>query len=127
MNHLDGIKVLATVERQVGTGEFNWTACIVAFFIVLFTLTLAPRLIAFRKRAFEWKGTLIELVIGSMILGCSALMGFTSGFISQPTIPQTTYKICIIDENISMIEFNNTYEVLDKEGEIYTVIFKDNK
>lgn len=128
MNHLDGIKILDTIEHQIGTGEFNWLAGIITFFIVLTILTLVPRLITFGKTAFEWKGTLIELVIGSIILGCSAFMGYTFAFAFQPTISQTTYKICIIDEEkVTMVEFNNTYEVLDKEGEIYTVIFKDTK
>lgn len=125
MNHLDGIKVLDTIERQVGTGEFNWVACIVAFFIVLAILTAVPRLIAFGRTAFEWKGTLIELIIGGIVLCCSVLMGYTFGYAFQPMVPQTIYKICIIDENISMVDFTNTYEVLNKEGEIYTIIFKE--
>lgn len=127
MNHLDGIKILDIIERQVGTGEFNWMACIIAFFTFLIILTLVPRLVAFGRRAFEWKGTPIELIVGGIILGCSVLMGYAFGNAFQPTVPQTTYKICIVDETIGVIEFNNTYEVLNKEGEIYTVIFKDNK
>lgn len=125
MTHLDGIKVLHTVEKYVGTGEFNWLACIIAFFIALAILTLIPRLITFGKHAFEWKGTLTEFLMGGVILAGSAFIGYLFGYVLQPTIPQTTYKICIIDENVSMVEFNNTYEILDKEGEIYTVVFKD--
>lgn len=126
MNHLDGIKVLDTIERQVGTGEFNWVAFIITFFIVLALLTLIPRLLTFGRTAFEWKGTLIELVIGFIILGCSVFMGYNLGYAFQPTIPQNIYKICIVDEEkVNMIDFNNTYEVLNKEGEIYTVIFKE--
>ena len=79
MNHLDGIKVLDIIEGQVGTGEFNWAACIIAFFIALAILTLVPRLITFGRTSFEWKGTLIELIIGSIILGCSIFMGYTFG------------------------------------------------
>ena len=128
MNHLDGIKVLDIIERQVSTGEFNWAACIIAFFIILTILTVVPRLMVFGREAFKWRGTLAELVIGGVILGCSVVMGFIYGYTLQPTVSQTTYKICIIDEEkVSMIDFNNTYEILNKEGEIYTVIFKDSK
>ena len=80
----------------------------------------------FGRTAFEWKGALNELLIGGIILGCSAFMGFIFGYAFQHTIPQTTYKICIIDEEkVNMIDFNDTYEVLNKEGEIYTVMFKE--
>ncbi len=128
MNHVDGIKVLHTVEKYVGTGEFNWLACIIAFFIILAILTMVPRLVIYGQTAFKWQGARTELGIGSMVLFASIAFGVFCGFIFQIYIPRTEYKICIIDEEkVNMIDFNNTYEVLNKEGEIYTVIFKDSK
>ncbi len=125
MNHLDGIKVLNVIETQVAIGGFNWLACIIAFFIVLVILTIFPRLLTFGKTAFEWKGVKAEFFIGFFLLLGSAGLGFMFGTIYQPTIPRTEYKICIVDENLSMKDFNNTYEIISKEGEIYTVVFKE--
>jgi hypothetical protein len=37
-----------------------------------------------------------------------------------------TYKV-IVDENVSMVDFNENYEILEQDGLIYTIIERDDK
>lgn len=56
----------------------------------------------------------------------AVFIGIDMGFmIGKEKKEVTKYKICIIDENITMADFTNTYEILSKEGEVYTVKFRD--
>lgn len=56
---------------------------------------------------------------------CVAVCGFVLGllgiyFCSTPTGYYNTYKVTI-EENVSLVEFNEKYEILDQEGDIYTI------
>lgn len=126
MNHLDGIKVLNTITYHEATGELNWLAVVIATFTMLTILTILPRIMTFPKgQRFIWHGK-IEFLMGFLIITCSLCFGLLAGYyMFGPTKEVTKYKICIVDENLSMQEFKNTYKILNEEGEIYTVIFRD--
>ena len=82
---------------------------------------------------------LILSVVGSVILGFvtkdvisaflfmipfSLVSLFITSFVSmitaQPIEGKYTYKVTI-DENVSMVEFYDRYEVVDQEGKIFTI------
>jgi hypothetical protein len=44
-------------------------------------------------------------------------------YFSSPT-KTTYYNVCIIDENVSMDEFTDYYNIIETNGEIYTVTIK---
>lgn len=48
-----------------------------------------------------------------------SIFGFNVAF----TPAETTYKV-VIDESVSMIEFNERYEILDQDGLIYEIVEK---
>jgi len=49
-----------------------------------------------------------------------SIVGFNVAF----TPSETTYKV-IIDESVSMVEFNERYEILDQDGLIYEIVEKE--
>lgn len=67
--------------------------------------------------------------IGIFIL---SFLGLLFGIISLPlsikNIKYDTYYKVTIDEDVKFVEFNNTYEIIKQEGELYTVqlLKKDN-
>lgn len=106
---LDGITLLHSFEHTTGI----WTAIgLWVAFALLAILTLYSWVLWVNKRGI--KGLAFTLTI---TLLCILTLGFA--FATRPTT-ETLYKVTI-DQSVSYREFTEYYEVVDIEGEIYTI------
>ena len=114
------VEILSTAEVAVTFG-FNW----VAFWTIMGLLTFAGvvfGLVIAEKYAYDWQlvpALALVGIIGGLLIGGPT--GFASG---EPTAYETQYKVTVSDE-VPMNEFLARYEIIDQEGNIYTVRQRD--
>lgn len=65
----------------------------------------------------------IDSAIIMLYLWCLILL-FGVGFLRKETVEVPTYQV-LINEKVSMTEFNEKYEIIKQEGLIYTIREKD--
>lgn len=117
---MTGVEILATEEVAVAF-SFNW----VAFWAITGLLVSAGFVLGFvvaDKYAYDWQlipALVLVGVIGGLLIG--GPIGFASG---EPTAYETQYKVTVSDE-VSMNEFLARYEIIDQEGNIYTIRERD--
>lgn len=63
-------------------------------------------------------------VVGYITYGIIIISWFYSIFIQTQTGEYTQYKV-IISDTVNFVEFNDKYEILEQDGEIYTVKERD--
>ena len=61
-------------------------------------------------------------LIFSIILLCLSIACIYQSFFKE----KTTYYQVIIDDSVSMVEFNEKYDIVNIEGKIYTIKEKEN-
>jgi uncharacterized membrane protein YjjP (DUF1212 family) len=115
---MTGVEILATQEVATAFG-FSWENFWMALMIVTIVGCFIGLLVSLANRDFEC------LVVGC-ILGAifGVLLGIGLGVDGLPTEYETQYKVIISDE-VPMNEFTERYEIIDKEGKIYTVRERD--
>lgn len=113
---MNGVEILASNEVAIEYA-FNWTAFWIVGGIVLSIITMiGVCLWANDECGFGIVPSLFVVgLCGGMILG-----SITGNALSKPTKYTTEYKVTVSDE-VSMVEFNERYKVIDQEGKIYTV------
>lgn len=106
---LDGITVLHTFHFM--SGDIARIGLLVAA-CVMTILTIYSWVLAtnFQTR----KQVFIAIVISVIMLSCFVAAG------AVPVINETRYKV-LIDDTVSYRDFTKYYEVIDIEGEIYTI------
>ena len=112
---MPGIEILNTEVIVTETGGFDVTACIITIFfcaLIGFIIGLTTSL----KDYSPILGLILGILIG-LIFG--ALVGIA---LQKPIIKneEVVYKVIISDE-VSFNEFYKKYEILQKEGKIYTI------
>lgn len=115
---MTGVEILSIAEVAVAFG-FSW----VAFLLILVAFMASGALIGWACDRHNFvNGWLIGLAIFSIFgLGLGAIVGFAS---SEPTAYETQYKVTVSDE-VPMNEFLKRYEIIDQEGNIYTIQERD--
>lgn len=106
---LDGVTLLYTFENTTGAG-WVWAAWIALALLV--GLTIYCWVLVVNRR------TALHLTIGlvtTLLCLCSLICAFNA----KPHT-ETLYKVTI-DQSVSYREFTYYYEVVDVEGEIYTI------
>ena len=112
---MNGIEILSTAEVVAATA-YNTTACVIAFCI---TMGICIGFgIYFSITDYTWSWLFVAVVFGILIslLVLVAVVDITE----YPTDYETYYKVTI-DDSVSMNEFNEKYEIVSKEGKIYTI------
>ena len=109
-----GIEILNTTE--ITTTEHFW-AVVILLILGIFVMSVSIYLVLeTEKPSF----LLLSLIGGLFMIGSNTIKG--SNF-NQPT---GTYKYQVtIDDTVSMNEFMEKYEILDQQGRIYTIKFKE--
>lgn len=127
---LNGIEVLNKVKLMDTIYNKTW-GNITSFFghalVILFILMIIVLLID--------KYTSIEIhLIGSIVrlLGIASIMLFliscVAVVLTSKEIPNGKYQYQVtISDNVSMVEFNERYEVIKVQGKIYTIVEKEEK
>lgn len=106
---LDGVTLLHTFTNTTGIG-WVWMAWIA--FALLTCLTIYCWILTANRR------TALHLVI-ALVATLLCFIGLAVAFGAQPQT-ETLYKVTI-DQSVSYREFTYYYEVVDVEGEIYTI------
>ena len=109
-----------TLLHQYTTGGPSIAGIVCAAIIALIALSVAVwgivSILHFRQTRFKWKEVIFYLAITLTLLGGIA---FTLTWDAE-----TNFKVTI-DETVPYKEFTERFEVLNIEGEIYTVRYKD--
>jgi hypothetical protein len=114
---MSGIEILAFEEVACAWESWNWRSFWIAVAIV-FIISIIAGFIFACQEADIFAGL---LMFGCMLIGVGSLLGIVAGKkCVNPTKYETHYKVTV-DESVSMMEFNEKYEVLGQEGKIYTV------
>lgn len=108
---LNGIEVLN--KTTINDGIF-WIVLSIVFAIV-FLIGLIYTIVVHE---------LNECGLGLMIVGLFLAIIFGVQYIQPSSRPHMQYQVTISD-SVSMVEFNEKYEVISVEGKIYTIREKD--
>ena len=106
---LEGITVL----NQFDTSIFNGTAFFICFMITIFIGAIAFITISIVTMEDAW----FLGILGSILLG--VMLGAAAGDIWFDTM-ETRYQVTISEE-VSMTEFYERYEIIEQNGEIFTI------
>lgn len=123
---MTGVEILTT-EEVACAFVFNWPVFWIVFgitFVIGGVIALGCLLKDFCGGNKELIVIIITVVFLTTVL--SVLMGglFADGILPKPTEYETHYKV-IIDDSVSVNEFNEKYEIIGQEGKIYTVRERD--
>ena len=113
---LNGIEVLNVTN--ISNGDLHTGVSV----LLLFNILLVAFLIAWLLTS---EGVKKRIMLGiSSVLSIASLILLVNYFISPSTIKQ--YQVTISD-NVSMVEFNEKYDVIKVEGKIYTIVEKESE
>lgn len=113
---MDGVNILNTIVEY--THNDLW--CIIGWIAVIIGII---SLILLLLSIQEYRITLI--VISSIaLIACFLTVAFSIYKWDTTATPYNTYQVTV-DDDVSMNEFNDRYEVLSIDGKIYTVIDKE--
>ena len=106
---LEGITILNEFTANI----FNWDVSIIVFFVTALIGSIAFFIIAAVSEEDAWlSGIIISVLIGLIIgAGCGSCF-----FANEETQYQVT-----ISEEVSMTEFNERYEIVEQNGQIFTI------
>lgn len=107
---MNGVKILSQ-EIIYNTILPDWGIGLSLFCAIVFIVALIY--------AYFEKHNILGYICLVVIIA-SIVVGSIGGSKSKTDISHIEYKV-IIDETVSMVEFMDKYEILDQEGEIYTV------
>lgn len=111
---MKGVEVLNTfIEESWGLGEGIYAIITGIIAIVAIVVTI------YLSRECSSGGTTLLL---SIILLFLSIVGIYQSFFKE----DTTYYQVIIDDSVSMVEFNEKYDIVKVEGKIYTIKEKEN-
>lgn len=115
---LDGITILNQSEIITEPGWTQTAAIISAVLMIVFFFASIFSLICAKEK-------LGYVIFSLMILSAIATMIFVilGANIKVPT-GKYEYQVTI-DDNVSLNEFNERYEIIDKDGKIYTIKEKE--
>lgn len=115
---MEGVRILASEEIATAWATWNWEAFWAAIGISVVVALIAGVIFGIQESDF-FAFLFMSL---TMLIACSVILGLLAGFgiKGEVTEYETQHKV-IIDENVSLKDFYEQYEVIDQEGEIFTV------
>ena len=110
---MDGVKVLDVVEIMDNTINWFWfgivVVCLMAGFVALCTV------LATKQNDKTWYLMLILFAVLSIAVGL--IVGLATG---DQYVKEFHYKV-LLEENVDMQSFLDTYEIIEQEGQILTI------
>ena len=118
---MTGVEILSTEEVAIAWGGFNW-----AFFFGIMVISFVIAVVFGTIAALTGKDIILGVLIFGVIFTIGTLLfGVVVGLAEAPeTECATEYKVTI-DDSVSFVEFSEKYEIISKEGKIYTVREKE--
>lgn len=114
---MNGVTILYTelVEATYGPGWDFWGVLLGLLGVMCLVITLV-----FVDRLHV--GVIALLGIGMVLLVPGSLMRLTNSAVEVPE--HYEYKV-LIDDSVSLAELNEKYEIINREGAIYTIVEKE--
>lgn len=112
---MNGIEILSTAEVATATAP-EWPAIGFVFGVMMVIATGLAIWIGVEEQSGTagFKSFLLVLAVALVVSLLTAVAT------EHPTAYETHYKVTI-DDNVSMNEFNEKYEIVSQEGKIYTI------
>ena len=111
MNHLDGVRILSEVQVDIVGG------LILKVIAVIVLATIIGAFADIFSESFPCF-TVMFFITSTIISTFIAIQYYKS------VDPEYNYKV-IIDSDISYQDIINTYDIIEQDGEIFTIRFKD--
>lgn len=118
---MDGITVLSQGTKTEGLSISQGIILIVLASVMLL-LCMVALFLYFRDRDYDWE--LLPVFVPIFMIAAISIIVVTSLNIGSKKEVKT-YKVTI-NETVNFKEFDSKYEVLEKDGEIYTITLRDN-
>ena len=115
---MEGVRILAQTPVYETVYSWGWSWAGFAFGIVAVVLLA---FMIFLMHNGEIEGLFLFIFVG--FLGLVSVYIFSTGN-SKEVYSHEEYKV-IIDDSVSLNDFYEKYEVISREGEIYTVIERE--
>lgn len=113
---IDGVNILSSIEKTTYRYAFITAPSFIVLACIIILVVIGICIIGnTNKEGYQ--------ILGGMIAMVSLLIGFPI-FIAANSVPYRSYmeyKVTI-DDSVLFTEFNNRYQILSSEGEIYTII-----
>ena len=118
MMHINGVTELNSIDVYTTP----WWATLVMFLSVILCVICVITLANLNSPR---RGTILVLGISIIVLVLIiGVLGLTHSFGWMDEYSYTKYEI-IVDDTVNVNEFNNTYDTIEKRGQIYVVKFKE--
>ena len=112
---MNGIEILSTAEMVAATA-CNATAVGIGVIATIVVMAIIGVFVAWYQDDAMY--VVLFLLFSLVFSALTAVM--IAETTSYPTEYETHYKVTI-DDNVSMNEFNEKYEIINQEGKIYTI------
>lgn len=112
---MEGIRILST-EEVVSKTEFSLNNALITGIIIFAVLIILGIFASIKEH--DWFDLAI---IGFIGLFVSILVAIGGGLAFEEPIEYTTQYKVIVSEEVSFVEFYEKYEIIEKDGEIYTI------
>ena len=106
---MDGVTILNSYESLTNFGFIFGTSCLCIWFL---TATIIISFLLLKDGFDSWQGPIFLAICVVLTITCGCLI---------PERKYETHYQVIIDNSVSMNEFQNKYEIIKVEGKIYTV------
>lgn len=113
MEMMEGVRLLNTVEIVDNT--VNWITFWIVGLLALFGSVIFVYKMATKQHDNSWY--LILLLFAVLSFGVGAICGLLTG---DQYVEEVHYKV-LLDENVDMQSFLDTYEIIEQEGHILTI------
>lgn len=107
---MDGVTILQVIET---TSRPDWVAGVILICIMAGLLFAVCSVVSFS--AYEPMPGIVCLIIAVICIVLIIIL-----LQAVPKIPETTYRV-LVDDNVNMNEFFQTYKLIRQEGLIYVV------
>lgn len=114
---MEGIEILNTFVK----GGSGFLAGVYAIIIGIISIAGIITAVYFLTRYFLEEPAIVILILSILFL-CLSVIGIYQSFFMK----DTTYYQVIIDDSVSMEEFNEKYDIVEVQGKIYTIKEKVN-
>ena len=119
---MSGVEILATEEIAAAWGSFNWNNFWMVFAVGICLALFCGVMFGLNENNFVVACIMFTVIA---IIVCGVFGPIIGKATAEPTEYKTQYKVTI-DETVSLIEFNEKYEIIDQDGKIYIVEEREN-
>ena len=112
---MEGIKILS-VEEVVNKTQFNLEIALIVAIIVSLIFIIVGIFISIKEH--DWRNLL--LIFGASLFVSLCLATIAGSAFEKPVEYTTQYKV-IISNEVSFVDFYEKYEIIEQDGEIFTI------